>query len=40
VVETAEAEFNVLGTQLRGHNHVGVRAQEPRGGVRADGGTS
>lgn len=40
MIETADADFNVLGTQLRGHNHVGVRAQEPRGGVRADGGSS
>lgn len=39
-VEMAEADFNTLGTQLRGHSHVGVRVQEPRGGVRADGGSS
>lgn len=39
-IETAEADFNTLGTQLRGHNHVGVRVQECRAAVRADGGTS
>jgi len=40
VIETADADFNTLGTQLRGHNHVGVRVQEPRAAVRADGGSS
>lgn len=39
-VETADAAFNVLGTQMRGHSHVGVNLQEPKGGVRADGGSS
>jgi len=39
-IETADADFNTLGTQLRGHNHVGVRVQEPRAAVRADGGSS
>jgi hypothetical protein len=37
VVETAAAEFNVLGVEMRGYNDVGVRKQEHRGGVRADG---
>jgi hypothetical protein len=40
VVETADANFNVLGTQMRGYNDVGVNLQEYRGGVRADGGSS
>lgn len=39
-VETAEAAFNVLGTQMRGELHVGAAKQEKKGGVRADGGTS
>ncbi len=40
VVETADAEFNVLGVQMRGYSDVGVRKQEYRAGVRADGGSS
>jgi hypothetical protein len=40
VVETADAEFNVLGIQMRGYSDVGVELQEYRGGVRADGGPS
>ena len=40
VVETANAEFNVLGVQMRGYDDVGVRKQEFRGGVRSDGGSS
>ena len=40
VVETADADFNVLGVQMRGYSDVGVRVQEPRAGVRADGGAS
>jgi hypothetical protein len=40
VVETADAEFNVLGVQMRGYSDVGVELQEYRGGVRADGGAS
>jgi hypothetical protein len=39
-VETAEADFNVLGVRMRGYDDIGVALQEPRGGVRADGGTS
>lgn len=39
-VETADAEFNVLGVQMRGYSDVGVKRQEYRGGVYADGGTS
>lgn len=37
VVETADADFNVLGVQMRGYSDVGVAKQEYRGGVRADG---
>lgn len=39
-VETADADFNVLGVQMRGYSDVGVNLQEYRGGVRADGGAS
>lgn len=40
VVETADADFNVLGVQMRGYSDVGVNLQEYRAGVRADGGAS
>ena len=40
VVETADADFNVLGVQMRGYSDVGVNLQEYRAGVRADGGSS
>jgi hypothetical protein len=40
VVETADAAFNVLGVEIRGYSDVGVRKQEYRAGVRADGGSS
>jgi phage head maturation protease len=40
VVETADAEFNVLGVQMRGYSDVGVTRQEKRAGVYADGGAS
>lgn len=39
-VETADADFNVLGVQMRGYSDVGVNDQEYRGGVYADGGAS
>lgn len=39
-VETADADFNVLGVQMRGYSDVGVNLQEYRGGVRPDGGAS
>lgn len=39
-VDTAEADFNVLGVQMRGYSDVGVNQQEYRGGVYADGGAS
>lgn len=40
IVETADADFNVLGVQMRGYSDVGVNEQEYRGGVYADGGSS
>jgi hypothetical protein len=40
VVETADADFNVLGVQMRGYSDIGVSDQEYRGGVYADGGAS
>lgn len=39
-VDTADADFNTLGIQMRGYCDVGVRVQEPLCGVRADGGSS
>ncbi len=39
-VETADADFNVLGVQMRGYSDVGVNEQEYRGGVHADGNAS
>jgi hypothetical protein len=36
-IETAEADFNVLGIQMRGYHDFGVALQEPRGGIRAKG---
>jgi hypothetical protein len=39
-VESADTEFNTLGIQMRGYCDIGVRKQEYRGGVRADGGDS
>lgn len=39
-VESAQADFNTLGVQFRGVSRVGVKRQEYRGGVYADGGTS
>lgn len=40
VVETADAEFNVLGVSMRGYSDVGVKRQEYRAGVYADGNSS
>ena len=39
-IETADADFNVLGVQMRGYSDVGVKRQEYRAGVHADGGAS
>ncbi len=36
-IETAEANFNVLGVELRGFSDIGIRRQEHRGGIKADG---
>lgn len=36
-IETSEANFNVLGIQMRGYHDFGVSLQEPRGGVRVKG---
>ncbi|MBI1374498.1 MAG: hypothetical protein GC159_17410 [Phycisphaera sp.] len=36
-IETAEADFNVLGIQMRGYHDFGVALQEPRGGIKNDG---
>jgi len=36
-IETAEADFNVLGVQMRGYHDFGVNLQDPRGGVKAKG---
>lgn len=36
-VESADADFNVLGIQMRGYHDFGVRKQEPRAGVRSAG---
>lgn len=39
-VDTADADFNTLGIQMRGYSDVGVKRQEYRAGVHADGGSS
>ena len=36
-IETAEANFNVLGVELRAISDIGIRRQEHRGGIKADG---
>jgi hypothetical protein len=36
-IETAEADFSVLGIQMRGYHDFGVALQDPRGGVKATG---
>ncbi len=36
-IETAEADFNVLGIQMRGYHDFGCALQDPRGGVRSKG---
>ncbi len=37
VIETAEADFNVLGVQMRGYHDFGVALQDPRGGLKMKG---
>jgi hypothetical protein len=36
-IESAEADFHVLGVQMRGYHDFGVALQEPRGGVKSKG---
>ena len=36
-IETAEADFNVLGIQMRGYHDFGVALQDARGGVKSKG---
>ena len=36
-IETAEADFNQLGVQMRGYHDFGVALQDPRGGVKSKG---
>ena len=36
-IETAEADFNVLGIQMRGYHDFGCALQEPKGGIRMKG---
>ncbi|MCY3019541.1 MAG: hypothetical protein NTW87_11005, partial [Planctomycetota bacterium] len=36
-IETAEADFNVLGVQMRGYHDFGVALQDPKGGLKARG---
>jgi hypothetical protein len=36
-IETADADFNVLGIQMRGYHDFGVALQETRAGVKAKG---
>lgn len=37
VIETADADFNQLGIQMRGYHDFGCALQDPRGGVKATG---
>lgn len=37
IIETADADFNVLGVQMRGYHDFGVALQDYRGGVKAKG---
>jgi hypothetical protein len=39
-IETADTDFNTLGTQFRAYSDVGVRVQHPEAVVRADGESS
>jgi hypothetical protein len=36
-IESAEADFSVLGIQLRGYHDFGVAQQDSRGGVKSKG---
>jgi hypothetical protein len=33
----AEADFNVLGVQMRGYHDFGVALQDPKGGIKSKG---
>jgi phage major head subunit gpT-like protein len=37
VIETADADFSVLGVQMRGYHDFGVALQEPRAGIKSKG---
>lgn len=37
IIETAEADFSVLGIQMRGYHDFGVALQDPRGAIKAKG---
>ena len=37
IIETAQADFNVLGVQMRGYHDFGVALQEPRAGIKNKG---
>jgi phage major head subunit gpT-like protein len=36
-IETAEADFNVLGIKMRGYHDFGVAKQDPKGGLKSKG---
>lgn len=36
-IETAEADFNILGVKMRGYHDFGVALQDPRGGMKSKG---
>jgi hypothetical protein len=36
-IETADADFNVLGVQMRGYHDFGVALQDPKGGIKMKG---
>ena len=36
-IETAEADFNVLGVQMRGYHDFGTALQDPKGGLKSKG---
>jgi hypothetical protein len=36
-IDSAEADFSVLGVQMRGYHDFGVALQDPRGGVKSKG---
>jgi hypothetical protein len=36
-IETAEADFNSLGIQMRGYHDFGVALQDPRAGIKSKG---